>query len=354
MSQQAPAGAGNAGAVSVRHRFDEHRLERYLREHLEDFGERMEVRQFQGGASNPTFLLTTNSEDGPKRFVLRKKPPGDLLSSAHQIEREYQVMSALAGRVPTPRMRLLCEDDNVIGTSFYLMDFLEGRIFRDAGLPGLSREERTAIYDEMNRALAGLHALDPNAVGLGEFGKPGDFFERQLARWTRQYRAAETDTNAAMEELIAELPRRLPDDRTSGLVHGDYRLENLMFHPTEPKLIAVLDWELSTVGHPLADLAYNAFLWRSDHSGWGTLKGVDLAGSGIPSEQSYVDAYCARTGRGGIVDWPFYLAFAVFRLAAISQGVFRRTLAGNLALDRPAENSAPRLARQALDILSGQ
>lgn len=345
---------GNAGTVSARHRFDEPRLKRYLRDRLEDFGEDIEVRQFQGGASNPTFLLTTVSGDGPKRFVLRKKPPGDLLSSAHQIEREYQVMFALAGHVPTPRMRLLCEDAEVIGTSFYLMDFLEGRIFRDAALPGLSREERSAIYDEMNRALAGLHALDPEMLGLGEFGKPGDFFERQLARWTRQYRAAETGTNAAMEELIAELPRRLPDDRASGLVHGDYRLENLMFHPTEPKLIAVLDWELSTLGHPLADLAYNAFLWRSEHAGWGTLKGVDLAASGIPSEQSYVDAYCVRTGRDGIDDWSFYLAFAVFRLAAISQGVYRRTLAGNLALDRPAENSAPRLAQQALDILSAR
>lgn len=345
--------APRVDAVRPAHRFDEAGLHRYLAGRLPEIGPTLEVRQFQGGASNPTFLLSTDGRDGPTRFVLRKKPPGQLLASAHQVDREYRVMSALEGLVPVPRMRLLCEDPEVIGAAFYVMDYLEGRIFRDATLPGLAPAERREIYDQLNQVLAALHQVDFEAAGLGDFGRPGNYFERQIARWTRQYRDAETETIPAMEALIERLPGLIPADASISIAHGDYRLENVMFHPTEPRLIAVLDWELSTIGHPLADLAYNAFLWRSHSPGWGSLDGVDFAASGIPTEAEYVAAYCARTGRGAIEGWPFYVAFSVFRLASISQGVFRRVLAGNAASDRPAENGAPVLAAQALEILTG-
>ncbi|RAK56383.1 phosphotransferase family protein [Phenylobacterium soli] len=313
----------------------------------------MRVQQFQGGASNPTFLLTTETADGPWRYVLRKKPPGQLLASAHQVDREHRIMKALEGRVPVPHMRALCEDPEVIGTAFYVMDFLPGRIFRDATLPGLTPADRAAVYDELNATLAKLHQVDFEAVGLGDYGRPGNYFERQVARWTRQYRDAETETVPEMEALIEKLPARIPADQSVSIAHGDYRLENVMFHPTEPKLIAVLDWELSTIGHPLADLGYNGFMWRSHSPSWGMLDGVDFATSGIPTEADYVAAYCRRTGRHEIEDWPFYVAFGVFRLASISQGVYRRILAGIAASERPAENGAPALAKQALEILEG-
>lgn len=344
---------GNASPlieVAPAHRFDAQRLDAYLQTAVEDFGAGMEIRQFQGGASNPTFLLTTDG--GAKRYVMRKKPPGQLLASAHQVDREHRVMKALADTgVPVPRMRALCEDADVIGTAFYVMDYLQGRIFRDAALPGLDPAERAAIYDELNATLAKLHQVDFQAVGLGDYGRPGDYFERQLARWTRQYRDAETEAIPAMETLIAELGGRIPADRSVSIAHGDYRLENVMFHPTEPRLIAVLDWELSTIGHPLADLGYNAFLWHSQGVSWGSLVGVDFATSGIPTETAYVDAYRRRTGRDEIEDWNFYLGFSVFRLASISQGVYRRVLAGNAASEREAVNGAPALAEQALQLL---
>jgi aminoglycoside phosphotransferase (APT) family kinase protein len=351
----APSASGDLPVreVMAAHRFDEARLHAYLKAEIPGFGEHLVVRQFQGGASNPTLLLTTEGPSGQRRYVLRKKPPGQLLSSAHQVEREHRIMKALEGRIPVPHMRLLCEDPQVIGTAFYVMDFLEGRIFRDAALPGVAPSERAAIYDQLNLTLAKLHQVDFEAAGLGDYGRPGNYFERQIARWTRQYRDAETELAPAMEALIAELPGRIPKDTSVSIAHGDYRLENVMFHPTEPQLIAVLDWELSTIGHPLADLAYNCFLWRSLSPSWGTLQGVDFAASGIPTEADYVAAYCRRTGRAGIEDWNFYMAFGVFRLAAISQGVYRRVLAGNAASDRPAENGAPALAQQALAILHG-
>lgn len=337
--------------VVAAHRFDNDRLEAWLAPRVEGFGAAMRVQQFQGGASNPTFLLTTDGPDGPLRYVLRKKPPGVLLASAHQVDREYRVMKALEGHVPVPRMRVLCDDESIIGTGFYVMDYLEGRIFRDAALPGLQPAERAAIYDELNAVLARLHAVDHEAVGLGDYGKAGGYFERQIARWTRQYRGAESEHIPEMEALIEKLPAQIPADDSVSIAHGDYRLENVMFHPTEPRLIAVLDWELSTIGHPLADLAYNGFLWRSHSPSWGSLDGVDFATSGIPTEAAYVEAYCRRTGRGAIEGWPFYMAFSIFRLASISQGVYRRVLAGNAASDRPAENGTPHLARQALEIL---
>ena len=337
--------------VVAAHRFDADRLEAWLAPRVEGFGTAMRVQQFQGGASNPTFLLTTDGPDGPLRYVLRKKPPGVLLASAHQVDREYRVMKALEGHVPVPRMRVLCDDDSIIGTGFYVMDYLEGRIFRDAALPGLQPAERAAIYDELNAVLARLHAVDHEAAGLGDYGKAGGYFERQIGRWTKQYRGAESEHIPEMEALIEKLPARIPADDSVSIAHGDYRLENVMFHPTEPKLIAVLDWELSTIGHPLADLAYNGFLWRSHSPSWGSLDGVDFATSGIPTEAAYVEAYARRTGRGAIEGWPFYMAFSIFRLASISQGVYRRVLAGNAASDRPAENGTPHLARQALEIL---
>lgn len=341
--------------VSPAQRFDEAALARHLAREIEDFGADAVVRQFHGGASNPTFLITTQGKDGPKRYVLRKKPPGQLLASAHQVDREYRVMKALAETdVPVPRMRHLCMDESVIGTTFYVMDFMPGRVFRDATLPDQTRAERAAIYDELNATLAKLHKVDFNAVGLGDYGKAGGYFERQLKRWIAQYRGAETEHIPEMEALIAAYSAGMPNDPSVSIAHGDYRLENMMYHPTEPRLIAVLDWELSTIGHPLADIAYNCFLWRSDSPSWGCLTGVDFKTSGIPTEAEYLAAYCRRTGRDGVPDWNFYVSFGVFRLASISQGVYRRVLAGIAASDRPAVNGTQHLAQQALAILEGR
>ena len=344
--------SGASGArltkVAERHRFDEAKLAAWLDRNVDGFGNGMQVRQFVGGASNPTFMLSTDAGD----YVLRKKPPGQLLASAHQVDREYRVMEALRDTdVPVPNMRALCEDPEIIGTAFYVMDYLEGRIFRDASLPDLSPAERAEVYDQLNKTLAALHSVDHRAVGLEDYGRPTGYFERQVARWTKQYRGAETQPIPAMEALIAELPGRIPRDEAVGIAHGDYRLENVMFHPTEPRLIAVLDWELSTIGHPLADLGYNCFMWHSTSPSWGTLEGVDFTTSGIPTEAEYVAAYSRRTGRGAIEDWNFYLAFAVFRLASISQGVYARALAGVTPNAGEAINGTPMLAEQALSIL---
>jgi aminoglycoside phosphotransferase (APT) family kinase protein len=344
-----------AAQIAPAHRFDVGRLEQHLRANIEGFGDAMAVQQFQGGASNPTFLLTTQTSGGPARYVLRKQPPGPLLPSAHQVDREHRIMAALRGSgVPVPVMRHLCEGVEVIGTKFYVMDFLEGRVFRDARLPGLDPAERTAIYDALNATLAKLHQVDYVAVGLGDFGRAGGYYERQISRWTKQYRGAETDLIPDMERLIEALPGLIPADDAVTIAHGDYRLENVLFHPTEPKLLAVLDWELATIGHPLADLAYNAFLWRSDNAGWGTLDGVDFKTSGIPTEAEYLDAYCRRTGRAQIGDWNFYMAFSIFRLASISQGVYRRVQTGAVASARDPANRAPHLAQTALAILDGK
>lgn len=338
--------------VAASHRFDEDGLARYLASRIDGFGRLASVQQFQGGASNPTFLLVAEGADGPRRFVLRKKPPGQLLASAHQVEREYRIAAALqAVGFPTAPMRHLCEDAAIIGTAFYVMDYLPGRIFRDATLAGLQPAERTAIYDELNARLAQLHQIDWRAAGLEGFGKAGEYFERQVARWIKQYRGAESEHIPAMEALIEELPRRIPADTSVTIAHGDYRLENVMFHPTEPRIIAVLDWELSTIGHPLADLGYVAGIWRSHDPGWGSLDGVDFAASGIPTEKDFVDAYCKRTQRESIPDWNFYVAFGQFRLASISQGVYRRVLSGVVASERAAINGTHDRAQLALDIL---
>ncbi|MBZ6377864.1 phosphotransferase family protein [Pacificimonas flava] len=347
--EKAANGVGQRlGPVSEKHRFDESALDRWMSANVDGYAGSLEVRQFAGGASNPTFLLTS----GDHRYVLRKKPPGQLLQSAHQVDREYRVMKALGETgVPVPVMRGICDDPEVIGTSFYVMDFLEGRIFRDASLPGMSPDERAAIYDELNATLAKLHVVDWRAVGLEGFGKPGNYFERQVARWARQYRDAPLDPVPAMDQLIEELPDHIPDDDSVSIAHGDYRLENVMFHPTEPKLVAVLDWELSTIGHPLADLGYSGFLWHSHSPVWGSLDGVDLETSGIPTEAEWVEAYRRRTGRDEIVGWNFLLAFSVFRLASISHGVHARALAGITPTGEVGENGCPILAEQALELL---
>ena len=348
--KQAPgAHDPSVGEVRDNHRFDEARLQAWLKANVEDFGGAMQISQFNRGASNPTFMVTA----GERRYVLRKKPPGQLLASAHQVDREYRVMKALGGvGFPVPHMRALCEDDSVIGTPFYVMDFLEGRIFRDARLPGVAPDERTAIYDNLNDTLARLHAVDYAAIGLGDYGRPGNYFERQIGRWTKQYRGAETEVIPEMERLIEELPARMPVDDTVTIAHGDYRPENVMYHPSEPRIIAVLDWELSTLGHPLADLAYNCILWHSHSESWGTLVGVDYAATGLPTEDQYVAAYCRRTGRAGIEDFSFYLSFSLFRLASIGQGVFKRNLDGIGTGNAERDNSGTRqLAQTAYAVL---
>jgi aminoglycoside phosphotransferase (APT) family kinase protein len=343
---------GSTTEVAVKQRFDEAKLFAWATAAIPDFGDELVVRQFQGGASNPTFLLTTTDAGVAKRYVLRKKPPGTLLASAHQVDREYRVMKALGQTgVPVPVMRALCEDPDVIGTAFYIMDYLEGRVFRDATLPDLTPADRSAVYDQLNQVLAQLHSVDYLAVGLEGYGRPDGYFERQVARWTKQYRGAESEHLPAMEKLIEVLPGLIPKDSSVSIAHGDYRLENVMFHPTEPRLIAVLDWELSTIGHPLADIGYNGFIWHSHSPGWGSLDGVNFETSGIPSEADYVAAYCRRTGRDRIDNYNFYLAFGIFRLASISQGVYQRVLSGVVASEREAINGAGPLAEQALELL---
>jgi aminoglycoside phosphotransferase (APT) family kinase protein len=322
------------GPVRAVHAFDEAALAGYLQREAGIPASGLVVQQFGGGQSNPTFLLTS----GSNRFVLRKKPPGKLLKSAHQVDREYRIMKALAATdVPVPRMIALCEDESVIGTAFYVMAYLEGRIFRDPQIPGSSREERAAVYDSMNDVLARLHKVDFAGIGLGDFGRPGNYFERQISRFIQQYRAAQTEQIPEMEELIAWLPGSIPLEDSVSIAHGDYRLENTIFHPTEPRMIAVLDWELSTIGHPLADLAYNCLGYHYINPRQGGLVGIDHGATGIPTEDEHVRRYCERTGRGPIEKWPFYVSFSLFRLASISQGVYKRGLDGNASSETAAQ-----------------
>ncbi|MBK7522529.1 MAG: phosphotransferase family protein [Gammaproteobacteria bacterium] len=288
-----------------------------------------EARKFPGGQSNPTFLL----EAASGRYVLRRKPPGELLKSAHAVDREFRVIRALAGSaVPVPAALYLCDDDSVIGSMFYVMEHLDGRVLWEPTLPELSNERRARVYDEMNRVLVALHRVDPVAAGLAGFGQPGNYYARQVSRWSKQYRAAETTRVDAMERLMSWLEARIPgDDGRVSLVHGDYRLDNLMFHPAEERIIAVLDWELSTLGHPYADLAYQCMQWRlpAGQAALRGLGGVERVALGIPDEKSYVASYCERMGIDDIGDWNFYLAVSFFRLAAICQGVYKRGIDGN-------------------------
>ncbi len=316
--------------VQERHRFDIGTLERYLRERIEGFSGQLSVEQFRGGQSNPTYRLLA----GGRHYVLRAKPgpAAKLLPSAHAVEREFRVISALGkAGVPVPKTYCLCEDESVIGRAFYVMECVEGRVLWDSSLPGLGPAERAAIYDEMNRVIAVLHGIDYRAAGLVDFGKPGNYFARQIARWGRQYRASETQQIEAMDRLIAWLPDRIPPGEETAVVHGDYRMDNLIFHPAEPRIIAILDWELSTLGHPLADFSYHCMAWHIPPGQFRGIAGLDLEALGIPGEARYIASYCARTGRESIEHWDFYLAYNLFRIAAILQGVMKRALEGTAA-----------------------
>ncbi|NWG47307.1 MAG: phosphotransferase family protein [Alphaproteobacteria bacterium] len=311
-------------------RFDESRLAAYLADTVEGFKGPLTVRQFKGGQSNPTYQLVTPS----KKYVLRRKPPGKLLPSAHAVDREHRVISALHKvGYPVPRPYVLCEDEGITGTMFYVMDMVEGRVLWEPTLPGMSPKERAGIYDAMNDTISRLHTIDYAAIGLGDFGKPGNYFARQIGRWSKQYKLAETEVIPEMDKLIAWLPENIPHDETSSIVHGDFRIDNMIFHPTEPRVIAVLDWELSTIGHPLADFTYHLMQWYSpapDGSGK-AFRELDLGALGIPTAEAYVDAYCRRTGRIGLPQLDFYFAYNLFRSAGILQGIVKRVLDGTAA-----------------------
>ena len=334
--------------VQEKHRFDTAKLQHYLREHVDGFSGELTVEQFKGGQSNPTFRLSA----GGARYVLRRKPPGKLLPSAHAVDREYRVITALRGDsgVPVAKTYCLCEDDGVIGTAFYVMECVEGRVLWDPALPGMSRAERTAIFQEMNRVIALLHRVDYKTIGLEDYGKPGNYFARQIARWTKQYRASETETIDAFDRLAQWLPVNIPPEDEISIVHGDYRLDNLIFHPTEPRIVAVLDWELSTLGHPLADFSFHCMGWHTPAGLFRGIGGLDHAALGIPSERDYVAAYCKRTGRAPIDadHWDFYMAYNLFRGAAILQGIMGRVKDGTAANKQALE--AGRAARPLADL----
>ena len=323
--------------MSAVHELDAETLLPYLEAHVEGFRGPLEIEKFAGGQSNPTFKLKA----GSGVYVLRRQPPGKLLKSAHAVDREFRVISALADTpIPVARAYHLCEDRDVIGSMFYVMEFCDGRIFWDASIPEVEKAERGAIYDEMTDVLADLHGVDIDAVGLADYGKPGNYFQRQFDRWAGQYRASETHGIEAMESLMATLGDNIPaDDGRVALVHGDYRLDNLIFDHEESKAIALLDWELSTLGHPFADVAYLCMQLRMPQSvgAMSGLRGKDLAELGIPSEAEIVARYCERAGIDGIDNFGYYVAFSFFRLAAIVQGVAKRAMDGNASSKNAAE-----------------
>jgi len=327
--------------VAAQYAFDVAALHGWLQAHLPGYGGPLAIEQFKGGQSNPTFKLVTPGA----AYVLRSKPgpAARLLPSAHAIEREYRVMAALSGRgVPVPQMLALCEDEAVIGRAFYVMSFAEGRVLWDQSLPGMTPAERDAIYDEMNRVIGALHRVDIGAAGLADFGRPGNYFERQIARWGKQYQASITQPIAAMESLMAWLPQHMPASALDGskvtVVHGDYRLDNLVFHATEPRVLAVLDWELSTLGHPLADFSYHCMAWHIPPGMFRGIGGLDHAALGIPLEAEYVRRYCERTQLATPAslagDWNFYLAYNLFRIAAILQGIAKRAEDGTASSEQ--------------------
>lgn len=342
--------------VAASHAFDVAALESHLQARLPGFAGPLSVEQFKGGQSNPTYKLVTPG----RSYVMRSKPgpAAKLLPSAHAIEREFRVMKALAGSdVPVARMELLCEDESVIGRAFYVMEFMDGRVLWDQSLPGLSNAERGAVYDEMNRVIAALHSVDVAAAGLADYGKPGNYFERQIGRWSKQYVASVTEEIVEMERLIDWLPAHLPasalDASQVSVVHGDYRLDNLVFAKDEARIVAVLDWELSTLGHPLADFSYHCMAWHIPPGTFRGIGGLDHTALGIPSEAEYVRRYCQRTGRGDpqalMADWNFYLAYNLFRLASITQGIAKRVVDGiaSSAQARATGESTRPLARMA-------
>jgi len=316
--------------VEERHRIDLAALERFLDIRIQN------IEQFKGGQSNPTYRVAAEG----KNWVLRRKPPGKLLPSAHAVDREFRVISALhrAG-FPVARPHVLCEDDSVIGTAFYVMDCVEGRVLWDQALPGMTQGERFAIWDELNRVIAQLHSYDYRALGLEDFGKPGNYLARQIGRWTKQYQASETERIAAMDDLIAWLPTNIPPGEETTVVHGDYRLDNVIFHPSEPRILAVLDWELSTLGHPLADFAYHCMSWHIPPGEFRGIAGLDLDALGIPSERIYLEKYCQRTRRASVdpAQWDFYMAYNLFRIAAILQGIKKRVVDGTAASAHAAD-----------------
>lgn len=313
--------------VLEQHRFDTAPLVAWMDAHIDGFAAPIEIAQFQGGMSNPTFLLT---DANSRRYVLRKKPPGELLPSAHAVDREHKITSALGGTpVPVVRTLALCEDTAIVGTEFFLMDHADGRVFHDPSLPESTPEERSAVYASMIETLAALHQVDFEAVGLGDYGRVGGYMGRQVARWSKQYEASKTDELAEMDKLMVWLPENMPDDRETTIVHGDFRLENLIVAHDSPDVIAVLDWELSTLGHPLSDLAYNCLPYHWPEESFGDMRGLDPTTPGIPSEEDYVAAYCRHAERDEIENWTFYLVLSLFRLAAIIQGVYYRGLQGN-------------------------
>jgi aminoglycoside phosphotransferase (APT) family kinase protein len=312
----------------ARHELDEAALRAYLYERIEGFDEMSELSRIKGGQSNPTYYLRA----GDAEYVLRKKPPGKLLPTAHAIEREFRILDALAETdVPVPAVRHLCEDSSVIGTPFYVMDFIAGRTLRDPLLPGMSKQDRTAIYDSMIDVLARMHCMDWQSIGLEGFGKTDSYFSRQLARWSKQYESSKTQDVPAMDKLIGWLGENIPENETTTIAHGDFRLENLLVDSEKPEVVAILDWELSTLGHPMADLAFNCMTYYlpSDSDIAPGFIGTDIEALGIPSEEEYVAAYCRRTGSDVGGDWMFYVAFSLFRIAAIQQGIYARALAGS-------------------------
>jgi aminoglycoside phosphotransferase (APT) family kinase protein len=322
------------GAVAERLRFDPDRLNAWLTRNVGGFKGPIEVTQFKGGQSNPTYLL-----DAPSgRYVLRRKPPGKLLPSAHAIDREFRVISALYGQgVPVARPLALCLDENIVGTPFYLMAHVDGRVFWDPRLPELGPPERRAVYDAMNQTIAKLHTFDYRALGLEDWARPGNYVARQIARWSQQYRASETEKIPAMDRLIDWLPAHVPEPSGTSIVHGDYRIDNLIFDQASPRILAVVDWELSTVGDPLADFAYHVMYWRLEPDLFRGLSGVDFEGLNIPGEAEYVASYCARTGREQIPHWDFYIAYNMFRIAAILQGIMGRVQTGTAASEHAAD-----------------
>ncbi len=328
--------------VVERLRFDQKKLEAYMEEHVEGFRSPLEVKQFKGGQSNPTYRLASPSG----RYVLRRKPPGALLPSAHAVDREYRVMTALHPTgFPVPKTFALSMDESVVGTPFFIMEMVEGRIFWEGALPDLAPKERGEIYDAMNETIAALHQTDYEAIGLGDFGKPGNYFARQIARWSKQYLASETQKIPEMNKLIEWLPQNIPDGDETSIVHGDYRLDNMILHPAKPEVLAILDWELSTLGHPLGDFTYHLMQWHLP-SDTGTtaasLIDADLKALGIPSAEDYIAAYCRRTGRERIENVDFYFAYNFFRLAGILQGIVGRVRDGTAASEH-AEESVDRV-----------
>ena len=334
------------------HTLDIEKLSDYLTQQLDEFTGIKKSKKFNTGQSNPTYLIET----AEKKYVLRKKPPGELLPSAHAVDREYRIIKALEEtKVPVPRTVFLCNDESIIGTIFYVMEFVDGRIFWDPTLPEIDENKRMKVYEETVRIMAELHKIDVEKAGLLDFGKPGNYFERQVGRWIKQYRAAETESYPEVETLIAWLEKTMPDDDgVISIVHGDYRLYNMIFDHEEESMLALLDWELSTIGHPYADLAYQCMNWYIPQIGITPgLAGINLQKLGIPSEDDYVSNYCSKMGINSIPNWSFYLAFGFFRLAGIAQGVYKRSIQGNASADNAKELGAavPILGKIALSIV---